>query len=545
MFKKGILAFCLIGSMPFIGAEDLSDESVQGSFDRETINVEKLQTCANDEKEYEALKKEMQDLLAQTKVLEGQLQKVEEQNSAYQPEGAAEHLLIKRLAGIEKRLEQMQRNMDQQKACQFSNLAANYGTERSTYQYEQSPSYVQNSNYARETYYEPSNSPVVYPSRTTYQYEQSPNYVQNANYSRRVYYEPSNSRWDNSQQTVISEYEPVGYDSSRGYYSSEYSDSCCMPCWDVGAEFLYWTVEEGTLAYVTSGAAATIPNGAGPFGTFHHATNQWNPGFRIYLGYTFDVDCGDCCNPCCDQWEIMGRYTRFTTSGSDSIDLPTDGTLLIGTLPQAVAFITRASTHIKFHYQLGELLLARHFALSNCLSACLQTGLVGGCISQDWAVTYLGVPAGGNPVSEDDLDLHWKFSGGGLKIGGNFDWKIGCGLGLFAEINASVLFGQYKNQITENAFLPTGALFATRIDGFNQENRIVESLQIALGPTWASCLCGWNFNIYALYELNTWGNLHEYYLSVPSTFPQEGRDLRYDHGFLAVHGLTLGIDVTF
>lgn len=299
--------------------------------------------------------------------------------------------------------------------------------------------------------------------------------------------------------------------------------------WQAGGELLVWTVEESELDYaindVVSPASAT-----GAVGTLESADFGWRPGARAYLDFT----------TCWDYWNLKLQGTFFYTHGRDSAT-PEAGTIMQGTFHQVLgSTLAHATSDIQLHYYLVDLLLGRYLQLSERIAARVHVGGIGSWIEQKWNIEYF--PAAGDLTNEIDID--WKYRGGGLKIGGALDWILPCNLGIYVEANLATLLGWYQNSHLEEVF-DSGVFNDAPFDSRNDQVRFAHTFQIMLGPSWTiRCRC-FDLRFYALYEMNLWLGLQEVDRTFISGNPNDGRDSRHVEGILGLHGATIGFQVTF
>lgn len=326
------------------------------------------------------------------------------------------------------------------------------------------------------------------------------------------------------------------------YCCDFYEEPCCFythsftdqNCWVTGIEYLYWTVLENQLDFAVNGGPIVLTQAfQGAVGTMESAKYNWRSGVRGYLDYILP----------CEALRIRGDFTYFYTNGSSSVT-PAPNEILAGTFDQLLDDpLTEATSNIHFNYYIADLTCAYRICLTPNLLAGLQMGGIGGVINQRWRVNYFSTPI--LTGRENLYEIDWQFSGGGLTAGGFFDWDTRCGLGLHGEVSGGILFGLYKNRIQGTSFLPDGSGLLTITNFHNLDHRLVETLHLAIGPNWNWHCCCTNVSVFALYEMNAWFNLHEVYRTTPEPVAIAGKRSQTAHGFVGLHGLTLGIEVAF
>ena len=275
----------------------------------------------------------------------------------------------------------------------------------------------------------------------------------------------------------------------------------------VGAEFLYWTVEESSLNYAV--------DGTGGKGITKHGDFDWNPGVRAHLGYRFRRD----------FWEVVGQYTYFHTNGSDSTGAP-----LTTAFPSLnIGTVSRATSGLSFDYQGVDLYLARRFLVSKALILKLMMGATGAFFDQDWTVKYFGTEV--TKIRND-----WRYSAGGIRFGLDSDWYLGRGFSFVGLGSLAGLVGNYKN----DTFIgkPSMVFQNTRLS----DTRGVFHVQMRLGPSYGKRFERCAFQIFATYELNVWANLQEMLQATGTTSTFR---IIQQQSNVGLHGLTAGIHFSF
>ena len=306
------------------------------------------------------------------------------------------------------------------------------------------------------------------------------------------------------------------------------------PCqWQGGVEYLFWSVQASELDYVVEGFPRTLPAGQarGAVGDLRSARYGWGSGVRLCADYTSRLD----------YWDLMAQYTYFYDSGTNSTSRPLD-TNIVGTFSQAVTGDTLglATSHIRFRYNILEGLLSRRFIISPRLLARFNMGALFGWIDQRWRIDYS--PETGPQNTR--IDQNWLYRGGGLKAGAGVDWNLKCGWGLLGEMSAAALVGWYENEHIARVSMPAYA----PIDSHNDQWRFAQSLQLAIGPSYTTCLRGcMTMRLFVLYEMTTWLGLQEIDRSVIGSINDVtgARESRHVEGILGLQGFTFGLDAAF
>lgn len=319
--------------------------------------------------------------------------------------------------------------------------------------------------------------------------------------------------------------------------------------WFADAEFLYWTVYEQELDYaITKNFPVFQDVNSGPnngsfdglAGKVNKAHFAWKPGVRVEVGYQFP----------CDHWELSGSYTYYHSQHSDSTNLPqnsgmqgndpiaavapTFSSVLLtpGTTTQDP--IQHAKSHIKINYQIGDLLLTRHFLPSRNIVLGLFAGAKGCWIEQDWHVFYQATSV------HTDIKNNFNFGGGGLQLGITSDWYLPKGISWYANAAVSALIGSHN---TKSTTIASSGIFNNLFQKINpHDTRFVTSGQFQTGLAWNYAFYCSSMRIWIGYEANIWNNVHEVYRYssrlFSNVFEEKHRDI--ENNFIVLHGLTAG-----
>jgi hypothetical protein len=300
------------------------------------------------------------------------------------------------------------------------------------------------------------------------------------------------------------------------------------PVYSFHGSFLYWRVQEGALDYALKMQEAAPGANVYAQGKFHKATFNGDPGFRVALSY-FRAP---------HYWEIWGQYTRFVTSGKDRVGMPESSDIfLTGTWPQIIAApLSEAESSIHLNYNMGELLVDRFYNPNPHLRLRLLGGGVVSWIHQNWNVHYKNLAG-----EESSLRNYWKFVGGGLKIGTMIDWYCGWDIYLTSTASISTLLGSYHNETKQIA----SELLTPVRNTHSRDVRTAFSVQGVFGPSWQKNFCHSRMEIFAGYEINTWFNLQEQYISSKATTLGESTQTWVNSGLIALQGLTARMTLDF
>jgi|GEM_PF-801025 len=338
-------------------------------------------------------------------------------------------------------------------------------------------------------------------------------------------------------------------------YTNSDSDASCSPCFPctpsifcyrnnpcckggyLESEFIYWRTIQDNSDYALSGQTLDPLESNGMVGDLKNTRFDWDLGFRIKLGYQFDVD----------PWGIEGGFTYFRNRGSSKTfgNSEVGLTNLVGTFSQEFPFgfsdvaTTVASSNIGLTAQLFDLLVFKKLVLENSLIVKLFSGFSAGSLSEDWNIVYRS-PAIATKVIND-----WDFNGYGLKGGVETDWHIGRGLSISSLFALSTLVGTYENTRAIKTYEFVDDLDTIIVaDAHLKDNRAAYNFQIFMGPSYGVAFDTWDFLMTLGYEINGWFNLHEIMKTEVANFSNT-RSSRFIDGIVAMQGVTANLTFNF
>lgn len=251
-----------------------------------------------------------------------------------------------------------------------------------------------------------------------------------------------------------------------GYISN--GDACCCPCpavrpcvdpcgnFSFRADVLYWKTSGDGLAYAKE---SHFENDccATNHATVYDVKNlhfDWNVGFRIGLGYDLPCDW--------DGWDVEFVWTHLQARTEESQDLedgPNDGRYYSlwgrGDLlaPQNMGpngTVGEVEAKWKVNFNMFDAVVGREFCCSPCLNLRPFLGLRAVWIDQTYSIHLTDE----NFEDFEDFRTRSEYEGIGLRFGLGTDWKIGCGLSLYGNASASVVYGQDKRKSRQADFNP-------------------------------------------------------------------------------------------
>jgi hypothetical protein len=314
----------------------------------------------------------------------------------------------------------------------------------------------------------------------------------------------------------------------------------------VSGEFLYWKVNEAPLDYaIKMKQPAWGPTNVYANGKMEKASFDWEPGFRVNVGW-FDGP---------SYWDAYLQYTYLRSHGHNETHAPDESNLFLnGTWPHPDPSITspslsKAESDIHFHYNVGDFLFSRRFFPNPHLRLKLFGGATGAWLNQDWKVEYTDT---NNQKSH--IRNHWRFSGGGLRIGLGVDWYLHItGLYFTGIASGALLGGEYHN-VSKQTTSTTPSFTILPADQYDtsvpirnnhfEDARFAAQAQIAAGPSWQQSFDIVRTELFIGYELTSWANLQEVYRST-SGIPQASKETWMGSGLITLQGLTARFTLDF
>lgn len=177
---------------------------------------------------------------------------------------------------------------------------------------------------------------------------------------------------------------------------------------DIFADALYWYTSESI-----DWAFTTTPSETHDKSSYKTVAFDWNPGFRVGLGYNIPYD----------QWDTQLTYTQFQTDVSHHGSGRITSAFLAARLSLLEPFQT-GKANFNIHYNVIDWDLGRSFSISQFLSIRPYIGAKGGWINQKINLKWT-IP--------DLLGIHYSatervknnFEGIGPKGGVNGKWILG------------------------------------------------------------------------------------------------------------------------
>ena len=301
--------------------------------------------------------------------------------------------------------------------------------------------------------------------------------------------------------------------------------------------FLYWTVDTRAMDYATqmqNSAWGDSTSTSYAQGEIKSATYNLDPGFRVALSY-FRAP---------KEWEVWGQYARLTARGKNEVGKPASKSLfLTGDWPQITTQpLSGAHSYVHMNYNVFDLIANRYFHPNPHLRLRLMGGAVVAWIDQNWVVKYTD-----STPNTTKITNWWRYIGGGMRGGFMGDWFWTNDIYMTGLVTTGVLMGSYVNRSKiQTTFQPANGI-DTNTPVQNTTFSDVHpafTAQVLLGPSWQKCFTHNRVEVFAGYEINIWGNIHEIFRSTGGS-PSASKQIWINSGLIALQGLTTRLTVDF
>ena len=296
----------------------------------------------------------------------------------------------------------------------------------------------------------------------------------------------------------------IGNSDDQPSSASRSSSDEAMNNWNMAAEFLWWTAFQDASEFVLT--RITIPTSqqgkdVESLGNYLSASFNWDPGFRLTAGYTFDRSMMDC-------WNVYVDYTYFRTVGSQGAIKPDSSTsFLFATFTDvSIGGLTAAHSKISLLYNFGEIWLQRRFQPTKRVGFDFATGLAGAWLNENWRVYYEG-------IQKTDFINKWSYHAGGMTTKVKSRWNLGESIEIYNEFQGGLFIGSYLNRNKINFPPPISSFVQTDLmnpvrDTNQQLYPIVPMLRASLGLQWNYVFDWGVMRLGTDAEATTWFGLH-------------------------------------
>ena len=256
--------------------------------------------------------------------------------------------------------------------------------------------------------------------------------------------------------------------------------------WLVDADYLLMTSRGSGREYAIAGTNPVL----GPIGAIKTiGTGNYNSGFRLGAGYRFPGE----------GVEVMFRYTFLHNANTDDVGRSADQLLFATeTHPGLIVQVNSASAKSTVNLNLFDVELGKRFDLSESTTARLFAGPRFANIDQKFNALYQGGDVSGT-ANRDDVRRRLFFDGGGVRAGGEVQWKFFDQIGTYFRGAGSLMAGRYRSDLTETS---SNSPIVNVSEKFT---RVVPNLEMGLGLMYETG--HWRLSLG--YEFSTWFDMAE------------------------------------
>lgn len=224
---------------------------------------------------------------------------------------------------------------------------------------------------------------------------------------------------------------------STQFLTAQECEPDCGCAFSIGGSLLYWQPHEEGLDYVIQNQAGTAF--ANSDARIERVDPKWGLGFRIDLGYQFP----------CTKIELDALWTRIhTKSKSSSTASELGGLFQIWTIPGSGL---SAAEYAKASWRANlDILDLKMSALFNpCCFLELTPSL---SLSTAWIHQKFNIDSSGGSSTQisnaivilDAIRMKNNYWGIGPKVGLDTSWWLFCGLSIYGNIDATILYGRFS-----------------------------------------------------------------------------------------------------
>src|SRR3989344_299874 len=284
----------------------------------------------------------------------------------------------------------------------------------------------------------------------------------------------------------------------------------CKDGWVAFADFLWWQAgEEQGIRYAFNNSSEILDHGS-----IVTLDTSSDPGVRLGVGYNLNHD----------QWDLVGYWTYYHNSSTDSLSVPTNDVnlglipIFLNAVPFNVGFI---KTVWKLNYNAFNVDLGRAFYVSNALAlrpyissetVWIHRWFAADAKSQNPGLPLLAIDTPGK------YRTRIKYWGTGPRLGMNTKWYFGgTKFHFLSNLAFSLLYGKGKSHAMTSQAV-NGIPDQTGVDLSEECWAVVPHMQLMLALGWEKCFCNDQFftNFFVGWELNEFWHLAS--IMLPSGF---------------------------
>lgn len=288
----------------------------------------------------------------------------------------------------------------------------------------------------------------------------------------------------------------------------------------ITADFLWWKLYEGGTEYALKNKNAPF-NANSIRGPIKHLNFEWEPGFKVGLGYLFGRD----------GWDIYLDYTRFETHAHSSASSEIEGLFPLMGLETSGFAKAKAHWHVEFNDI--DLTLGRSYFVSKYLALHPQFGLTAAWIQQHRHAHYSNLPSSA-------LKLNGKnnFWGIGPRIGADAQFYLGRNFSVYADAAGALLWGDFHVKEKEKNTVAGTEIYELRYN----LHRMVAAIDFGMGLSFET-----NFNNDACHFMIKTGYEGQYWWRQNQLpiFNSSAVDFTRESEDLSLQGLTVDFRLDF
>ncbi|MCB1067680.1 MAG: hypothetical protein KDK56_05800 [Simkania sp.] len=311
-------------------------------------------------------------------------------------------------------------------------------------------------------------------------------------------------------------------------------------------DFLYLRAVEDSLKYAWKGSQNSVNNGNnGPTSVNVKQLDQdweFDPGFRVGLGYNFDYD----------DWDLHTYYTWLYSYPKTSSSVPADtldsdnGQFIVGLFASnpftnngstTFELFEKARSNWQLQFNAWDLDLGRSYYVSKRLALQPIAGLKAALIRQHLG-THYSRPASKGGENDNFINMSVReksrFWAVGPKLGVFGSWELGYGFSINADVHGALVYGENTTHVTYKGQRNSGDTLSLRLT--DETYRLRPMAYLNLGLEWGRCFWDWMyFSLHLGWETQYWWHQMNF-TSFNDTTPE---------GDLSLTGLNAGIRFDF
>ncbi len=322
------------------------------------------------------------------------------------------------------------------------------------------------------------------------------------------------------------------------------------PHFFVRGDVFYWNIREDGLDFaIKNGRPTDEHKGSGyeadRHGKVKNGNFGWDVGGRAGFGYRFNHD----------NWVLSALWTHLNGSETNHEHVnPEKKNLFItrvhpggvGSEHAVIKSATSAMADLNLHYNVADLELSRTAKITDYIEIKPLFGLRAAWIHQNFDIHYhhvstkdlfLNFSHGRKTFPEETVFLKNDFFGIGGRFGFDSNWFFTRQFSIFANANASLLWGFFKIDMKEKRHLNNDKI-EDIVDLNDSYHDTIANLELALGIRWQM---GFSEDRFRLSVSLGWEQLLWFSLNQLDKFPDHNNPgiIFKEHGNLNLSGITL------